>query len=346
MRFFGHAKEKARKVAFAADHARIGAMTSPVFAILRIPLNLITPVLLGSTCLAAFVLWAEAPKPENAEQPASVVRVTTIGNSLGMKFVPIPKLPNGLKVLGCIHETRSKDFAVFIADKNHGYDMKGEGADAWRNGEYKGFPVGRGKDEKAEDSSHPVNKVSYVDAQGFCQWLTAKERRQALIGPKDEYRLPSDAEWSLMVGLGEEKGSTPAEKSDQGDSTHYPWGGAYPPTAKAGNYADENAKGVGLHLPNLIRNYKNGTSTTVPMTTAPVMSFEKNNNGFYDLGGNVYEWCEDWYNTQKHSRVLRGGGWYNFVGSNLLSSYRQECNPVGRYDAVGFRCVLVVGSAG
>ena len=288
------------------------------------------------------------PPPSAPKQLTPFERATTTGNSLGMKFVSFTETPKG-RDLGCIHETRSKDFAAFMADKDRGYEMTGKDADDWRTYVYKkddnsvGIPVGRGKDEKAEDSSHPVCNVSYEDAQAFCQWLTAKERSQGLIGPKDEYRLPSDADWSLMVGLSKETGSTPQEKSKNGrESGVYPWGTDYPPKNKVGNYADETAKAAGTTL---LDYYVKGYTDDFA-TTAPVMSFAPNSKGFYDLGGNAYEWCEDWYDADKKYRVLRGASWADDDESGLLSSLRFSYDPGLRYYFIGFRCVLVVGSGG
>ena len=75
--------------------------------------------------------------------------------------------------------------------------------------------------------------------------------------------------------------------------------------------------------------------------TSPVGSFAVNRFGLFDLGGNAWEWCEDFYDGSSAARVLRGGSWGRNDSGFLLSSSRIDVTADGRYDFVGFRCVLV-----
>ncbi|MCH2379582.1 MAG: formylglycine-generating enzyme family protein, partial [Pedosphaera sp.] len=228
-------------------------------------------------------------------------------NTLGMKFVPVP----GTDVQFYIWETRVKDYAAYAA------------ANAGVDGSWKNF----GRGFKQEDT-HPVVNVSWNDAQAFCEWLTKKEMAEGKIKAGQKYRLPTDTEWSVAVGLGKEKGNTPDEKS-RGIKDVYPWGKEWPPPVGAGNY-DGSLKVDKFDY------------------TAPVGSFASNKDGLHDMGGNVWEWCEDWYDpTAQKYRMLRGASWgHRGNPDRLLSSYRFSNAPGLRYDHFGFRCVLVGGSGG
>ncbi len=56
------------------------------------------------------------------------------------------------------------------------------------------------------------------------------------------------------------------------------------------------------------------------------------------MGGNVWQWCEDWYDPTH--RVTRGVSWFNYDPVNLLSSFRSGHAPDDTRGCVGFRCVL------
>ena len=256
--------------------------------------------------------------PANPANPlAAETLILPFTNSLGMKFVPV----KGTGVFFCIHETRRQDYAAYAAEKPA---VNGD----WSNAMKDGIPVGKGDD-------HPVVSVSWEDAQAFCTWLSKKEGRA--------YRLPTDREWSVAVGLGlyEQEGVSPQSLS-QNVTTEFPWGGTYPPKTKdsAGNYADTAWK---QKFPKgfAIEGYTDGFPTT-----APVMKFKPNKLGLHDLGGNVWEWVDDWHSDTRTSRVLRGGSW-NFAENYLIySSNRPHFTPSCRKNDFGFRCVVETRSSG
>ena len=133
---------------------------------------------------------------------------------------------------------------------------------------------------------------------------------------------PIAAVFFFFVGLVQESGTTPSEKDGKIKGV-YPWGEQWPPPKGAGNY-DASLK---------VDDYAN---------TSPVGSFGTNKYGLYDMGGNVWQWCEDWYDKEKKWRVLRGASWENSYPYHLLSSSRDRTRT-RRYVRYGFR--VVVGSA-
>ena len=169
--------------------------------------------------------------------------------------------------------------------------------------------------------THPVVNVNWDDAQAFAKWLTEKERAEGKLTVGQSYRLPQEWEWSVAVGLNEARGGTPKEKSGKIKDV-YPWGTQWPPPQGAGNYAPDLK----------VDSFAN---------TSPVGSFAGNRFGLFDLGGNAWEWCEDFYDGSSAARVLRGGSWRNGGSDLLLSSFRFNRAADNRYYFVGFRCVLV-----
>ena len=175
-----------------------------------------------------------------------------------------------------------------------------------------------------QEPTHPAVNVSWNDAQAFCKWLTERGRRAGEIPAGVIYRLPQDWEWSVAVGLNEPKAGSPKVK-DAAINGVYPWSGQYPPPRGVGNYA------ASVNVDDFAN-------------TSPVGSFTANAFGLYDMGGNVWQWCEDLYTPTSTARVLRGGSWGNYYSNTLLSSYRADNAPGDRYDYIGFRVVLVDGA--
>jgi len=237
-------------------------------------------------------------------------------NTLGMKFVPV----SGTKVLFCIHETRRQDYAAYA---NEVPGVNG----SWKLQHRDGIPCG-------DKDDHPVVGVSWEDSVKFCEWLSEKENKS--------YRLPTDEEWSIAVGLvGKEKhghGITPEMLAGK-ETTLFPWEGDYPPRSSdnAGNYAD-SAWLEKFPTESGLRVYSDGFPTT-----APVMSFKPNKLGLYDMGGNVWEWLDDWWNSSHQAHVQRGGSFAYHMSNLLLSSCRAS-SKIGHYaNNSGFRVVLADG---
>jgi len=70
--------------------------------------------------------------------------------------------------------------------------------------------------------------------------------------------------------------------------------------------------------------------------TVEVAHYDSNAWGLYQMHGNVWEWCQDWYDADVELRVVRGGSWFNFA-EDLRSGLRYGASPNGRNDNLGFR---------
>ncbi|MBS1794308.1 MAG: formylglycine-generating enzyme family protein [Acidobacteria bacterium] len=160
----------------------------------------------------------------------------------------------------------------------------------------------------------PVENVSWDDAQEFIKKLNAKG--------EGTYRLPTEAEWEYAARAGT---TTAFSFGDSLSSEQANFDGNYPyGTASKGKYLAK---------------------------TTPVGSYAPNGWGLYDMHGNVWEWCADWYGDYPDgsvadptgpgsgsNRVNRGGSWRSH-GRGLRSAYRYGYVPSDRYYILGFRLV-------
>lgn len=234
-------------------------------------------------------------------------------NGIGMKFAPL-----GPDLMVSIWESRVSDYAKFIAESGHPKPLD------------PGFP---------QDPGHPVVNVSRQDAIAFAEWLTRRERSDERIAMSHEYRLPTDLEWSAMVGLPPESGISPSSRDARREPV-FPWGVDWPgeDDPAVGNFADATAALVpGVPLERTIADYYDGFPYT-----SPVGSFPPNEIGLYDLSGNAQEWVSDDYSMRSASSlgVLRGGGWNTFHKHNLHSGSRNAAPPDRGDFMYGFRVVL------
>lgn len=152
--------------------------------------------------------------------------------------------------------------------------------------------------------------------------------------------MPTDHEWSCAVGIGtlEKAAASPISKNSQIVGV-YPWGTAFPPPENTDNYLGEEAK----QLPSLdaegeipIKGYNDGYAGT-----APVGHFKMNQFGIYDLGGNVWELCQDWLDPAKmKKRVFRGMSFKESSSYALRSSKRGGITPGYVSPNGGFRVVI------
>jgi eukaryotic-like serine/threonine-protein kinase len=180
-----------------------------------------------------------------------------------------------------------------------------------------------------QTDAHPVTCVSWNDAVAFCAWLS-----KAHAG---RYRLPTEAEWEYACRAG-----VPTRHAAGDDDLLL---------KEFGNLADESVLGHSSGF-----RYADGRMTWNDnyVFTAPVGRFKANAFGLYDMHGNVWEWCADWYdkdyyrNSPKEDptgpktgtlRVLRGGAW-DREAIHCRSAFRFPNDADNRSWGLGFRVVL------
>jgi formylglycine-generating enzyme required for sulfatase activity/outer membrane protein assembly factor BamB len=191
-------------------------------------------------------------------------------------------------------------------------------------------PGGPGKEKVAGLDARrlPAEQVRWADAVEFCRRLSALPAEQKA---GRFYRLPTEAEWEYACRAG--------------TKTAFAFGDSL--SSRQANFNGHHPHGGAARGPFLAR-------TTV------VGSYPPNAFGLYDLHGNVWEWCSDWYGAEyyKHSpvddppgpasgsmRVIRGGEWYA-DGRDCRSAFRYAEIPTGLFYVMGFRVVMTYGPSG
>ncbi len=217
------------------------------------------------------------------------------------------------------------------------------------NAEFRAFASGHDSGKFDEISlngdDQPATQISWNEAAAYCNWLSTQDKLEPfyniefskVVGVNKEalgYRLPTEAEWAWAAR------TFPKEKSEANEQLQFPWGKSLPPPARFENYADRSAANK---IGRVIYGYNDNF-----IASAPVGTYDSNQRGFYDLGGNVAEWVHDNYEipsdepvqdslgpTKGEYRVIRGASWMHGTITELRLSFR-DYGIAGRQD-LGFR---------
>ncbi|MHC4743721.1 MAG: formylglycine-generating enzyme family protein [Planctomycetota bacterium] len=193
-------------------------------------------------------------------------------------------------------------------------------------------------------SNDPMVQVSWYGAVAYCNWRSREEGRELCYNLsnwtcyfwKNGYRLPTEAEWEYAARGGLSR-------------MRFPWGDTIS-HSRANYYSDSGyfydiSPTRGFHA-----DWEDGETPY----TAPVGSFPANGHGLYDMAGNVWEWCNDFYDPSYYNKspsdnpkgpltsgkhVLRGGAW-SYDADFCRLAYRGNYWPEYRYNYFGFRIVL------
>ena len=207
-------------------------------------------------------------------------------------------------------------------------------------------------------SNHPATGITWYGAVAFCNWLSQRDGYTPCYDvvnwecdfTKNGYRLPTEAEWEYAGRGGQYAPYYNYPWGNDADRTKANWPssgdpyetGSFPLTTPVGFYDGILRKRSDFGWPAAQDTYQ---------TTNSINGF-----GLYDMSGNVWQWCNDWYRTDyykvspvkdptgpdleqaspmpdgKFYRVLRGGNWYNGEPDKILPSIDNGHSRVSNRD--------------
>ena len=305
-----------------------------------------------STGAGKAIVWdagADWPQQFSQTMRFEVTADDGIGTPDGMSLIPAGRFTMGRTSGDTDSNAPPVDVNVsaFYMGKNEVTKALWDEVRTWAvaNG-YTDLAAGAGK-----AANHPVQSVSWWDV---VKWCNARSEKEGLtpcytVGAAvmktgttvptvnwsaNGYRLPTEAEW---------------EKAARGgvSGKRFPWGTDTISHSLANYLASssliyDSSGSVNNHHPA----YNDGTS----IYTAPVGSFLANGYGLFDMAGNVWEWCWDWYGASAYAngasdprgaasgtnRVIRGGSW-GWNASHGRAGSRSDSSPTNRGFTTGFR---------
>jgi sulfatase modifying factor 1 len=195
----------------------------------------------------------------------------------------------------------------------------------------------------SDKEDHPMVQVSWYGSVAYCNWRSSEGGYEACYNlstwvcdfTKKGYRLATEAEWEYA-----------ARGGNHSPYYRYPWGDSID-GSKANYWESGDPYETGDYPWTTPVGYYDGSQI-------PAGSDMANGYGLYDMAGNVWEWCNDWYASDYYdtspfdnptgpvsgsSRVLRGGGWSHNANRCRVAS-RYYYDPDDRGSGLGFRIVL------
>jgi sulfatase modifying factor 1 len=195
----------------------------------------------------------------------------------------------------------------------------------------------------------PMICVSWYGAAAYCNWRSQQEGKEQCYDTSDPnwpcdftkngYHLPTEAQWEYAA-----RGGFSGKR--------FPWGDVNTISHSQANYYSCN----GCYSYDLGPPWgfdPTWSADDIYPYTSPVGSFAANGYGLYDMAGNVWQWCNDWWGLYSSSPqtnptgpasgyhpVLRGGGWFSHASGCRVACRYYDDDPDGRYYYCGFRVSL------